>query len=190
MKHQILYDDTIQMTHLENMTARIKGGIFFPGFILGSYLNTLTTLELRKYTLSETLCFCFCLFKTEANTQTPLIGWLTHAWPSNSNNNRAAVLNQFSRAKLAVRHSLGKGVTWWRSEISQSHWIKGGTADEALLFSRCRLAFRTFYVQEAKENTDGKSKVTSFTLVKEIIWIFWTQHWALNISWSLTSQGR
>ena len=31
MKQQILCNDTIQITYLENMTARIKGGTLFPG---------------------------------------------------------------------------------------------------------------------------------------------------------------
>ena len=38
---------------------------------------------------------------TLPDTQSHLIGQLTHAWPSTTNNNRAAVLNQFRHAKLS-----------------------------------------------------------------------------------------
>ena len=64
-------------------------------------------------------------------TQSALIGQLAHAWPSTPINNRVAVLNQFVHGKLAAMHKLRKCVTWWRSVASQSHWIKGGTTDEA-----------------------------------------------------------
>ena len=123
-----------KLLSLKIWQLKLKEAYYFlaHSFILGCYLNMLTTLVLKKYTLSETLCLSLCLFKTEANTQTPLIGWLTHAWHSSSNKNRAAVLNQFLHAKLAVRYSLCKGVTWWRSVMSQSHWIKDGTSGEAL----------------------------------------------------------
>ena len=55
---------------------------------------------------SATLRFSSCLFKARPlNTQSTLIGPLTHARPNTANNNRAAVLNQFLRAKLAARHT-------------------------------------------------------------------------------------
>ena len=69
------------------------------------------------------------------NTQSPLIGWLTHAWTNTANINRAAVLNQVLRAKLTSRYELCKCVTWWCSVMSQSHRIKGGTTDEAFMES-------------------------------------------------------
>ena len=52
--------------------------------------------------------------------------------PSDANNDGAAVvLNRLLHAKAATRHKLHKCVTWWRSVMSQSHVIKGGTPDEA-----------------------------------------------------------
>ena len=48
--------------------------------------------------LSKTLCFSSCLFK--GSLQSALIGQLTQAWPNATDNNRAAVLGQFSRAKV------------------------------------------------------------------------------------------
>ena len=38
------------------------------------------------------------------NTKPALIGQLTHTWASTANNNRAAVLHQFLRVKVAKRH--------------------------------------------------------------------------------------
>ena len=54
-----------------------------------------------------------------------LIGQLTHAWAGNAYN-RAAVLNQFLSAKLAVMHKLCKYV------MTQSHRNKGGTTDDVI----------------------------------------------------------
>ena len=65
------------------------------------------------------------------NTQSPLIGQLTHAWPSSTYKNREGVLNHFRHAKLAPRHKLGKCSALWHSVTSQSHRIKGGATDEA-----------------------------------------------------------
>ena len=61
---------------------------------------------------SEMLCFSSCLFKAHPllNTLSPIIGQLTHVWASTTNNNRAAVLNQFLRAKQAAFHKLCKCV--------------------------------------------------------------------------------
>ena len=54
--------------------------------------------------LSETLCFSSCLFKglPLLNTQSALIGQLTHAWINTANTNRAAVLNPFLPACLIL----------------------------------------------------------------------------------------
>ena len=61
------------------------------------------------------------------NSQSVLIGQLTRAWASTTNNNRAAVLNQFLRAKLAASNILCSSVcSRWCSVVSQSHLIKGG----------------------------------------------------------------
>ena len=82
---------------------------------------------------SETLCFSSCLFKAPpfSNTQSTLIGQLTHTWASIANNNRAAVLNQFLYANLAAWQKLCKCVTLWCSMMSQSHGIKSDITDEA-----------------------------------------------------------
>ena len=53
------------------------------------------------------------------NTQSPLIGQLTHAWPSIANN-RIAVLHQSLCARLATMHTFCTSVTWWCSVMSQS----------------------------------------------------------------------
>ena len=65
------------------------------------------------------------------NTQSALIGQLTHAWTSTANNKRAAELNQLLHAKQAAWPELCKYVKWWCSVMSQSHGIKGGTTDKA-----------------------------------------------------------
>ena len=79
------------------------------------------------------------------NTQSTLIGQLTHAWASTANNNRAAVLN------------LCKCVTWWCTLMSQSHGNRGGATDEVFQ-EQCFLwergasvgtdfsTFKTFYM--------------------------------------------
>ena len=72
---------------------------------------------------SEAICFYSCLFNSPfLNTQSPLIGQLTHAWSSTTNNNRAAMLNQFSHAKLAVKSLI--------MQMYESHIIEGETTDE------------------------------------------------------------
>ena len=58
------------------------------------------------------------------NTQPPPIGQLTHTWASTSNSNRAAVLHQLLRAKLAAEHKLSKRATRWRTVMSQSQGTK------------------------------------------------------------------
>ena len=60
------------------------------------------------------------------NTKFPLIGQPTHAWASSANNSANPVLC----AILAARQKWCKCVTWWRSVMSQSHQINGGTTDE------------------------------------------------------------
>ena len=49
-----------------------------------------------------------CLFKT----QSALIGQITHAWGSSANSDRAAALNQFSSAKLAINP-----IDVWRGDV-------------------------------------------------------------------------
>ena len=66
------------------------------------------------------------------NTQSPLIGQLTHVWPNITNYNKTAALNQFSHAKLATGYKLCKYLTWWHSVTPQSHRNKGGTPEEVL----------------------------------------------------------
>ena len=50
-------------------------------------------------------------------THPALIGWLAHAWASNTNDNKAAALNRFLHAKLAARHisvkSWSLGIKGW-----------------------------------------------------------------------------
>ena len=53
------------------------------------------------------------------NTQSPLIGPFTHAWPSTAYNKTAAMLNQFLHALLATRRKLCYCVTWWRAAMLQ-----------------------------------------------------------------------
>ena len=65
------------------------------------------------------------------NTQSALIGRLTHAWDSSANNSRAAVLKKLLLANLAANHKLSKRLTRWRSVMSHSPKIKGGTTEEA-----------------------------------------------------------
>ena len=78
------------------------------------------------------------LFKLSVfNTQSSFIGRLTQAWASTANSNRSAALKQFLRATLAA------SVTQWRGVMSQSHRIKGGTAEEAF---QELLLVRTFYL--------------------------------------------
>ena len=63
--------------------------------------------------LCETLCISSRLFKAPLpNTQSALIGQLTLAWTNTANSNRAAVLNQFSGAKIVARHELCNCVTY------------------------------------------------------------------------------
>lgn len=61
--------------------------------------------------------------------------WLvgSHTSDATLNNNRAAVHNQFLRAKRAAGHTLCKCVTQWCGVMSQSHWIKVRITDELLL---------------------------------------------------------
>lgn len=49
-----------------------------------------------------------CLFKT----QLALIGRTTRAWGSSANSDRAAALNQFPYAKLAINHT-----NVWRGDV-------------------------------------------------------------------------
>ena len=58
------------------------------------------------------------------NTQSSVIGQLTHAWPRATDNNRVAVLNQFLSCRTAAKHNLC-------SVMSQSHRIKGWATYEA-----------------------------------------------------------
>ena len=88
------------------------------------------------------LCFSACLFQaTLPNTQSALIGHITHAWTSTANNNGVAVRNQFLRAILATLHELCEWDTWWSSLMSQSHRIKGGTTDN--VFQECSVGERS-----------------------------------------------
>ena len=115
-------------------------------FILGYYLNMLTCFNapqtrffsycplLQRHIpcLSDMLCFSSCLFKAPLmNTQSALIGRLTHARPCSSKNNREAVLNHFLHFKLAARHYSCKCATWCCCVMSGSHRIKGGSSNEA-----------------------------------------------------------
>ena len=60
-------------------------------------------LQHRIPPLSETICFSSCFLKARLlNTQSTLIGQLTHAWLSVVKHNKAAVLNQFLCAKIAA----------------------------------------------------------------------------------------
>ena len=59
------------------------------------------------------------------NIQSALIGQLTHAWSSNANKKKAAVLNQVSRPNLATQNKWCKWLTWWHCAMSQSPRIKG-----------------------------------------------------------------
>ena len=96
----------------------------------------------------------FVLDHAHLNTQSALIGQLTQAWASTSNNNRGAVLNQFLCAKLPARLKLSKCVTWWCGLMSQSHKIICGTIDEAFeeqcfLWERgASVGALTFYMQK------------------------------------------
>ena len=75
-------------------------------FISGNYKNKFEYFTAVKHISclvlstaaapSQTLFLSSCLFKT----QSPLIGLLTHAWPSITINNRAAVWNLFLHTKL------------------------------------------------------------------------------------------
>ena len=63
------------------------------------------------------------------NTQSALIGQLTHTIASTANNSRAAVLNRFLHGKLTLRHMLRKmcdTVTQCDVTMSQCHRIKRG----------------------------------------------------------------
>ena len=66
-------------------------------FIIMQYFGLVLLLMftcLSSFPSVWTLCFSSCLFKTPLmNTQSALIGQLTHAWTSIVNNSRAAVLN-------------------------------------------------------------------------------------------------
>ena len=84
--------------------------------------NTVSPLCLKRSVLAPV-----SLRPPIPNTQSPLIGQLTHAWPSTVDNKIAAVLNQSLGAKLV---GLWECVTQWRSVMSKSHRIKGGTTDE------------------------------------------------------------
>ena len=69
----------------------------------------LVLVIILKETLYSPLCVTHSLLapvflQAPLNTQSALVGRLTHAWPSTAINNRAAVLNQFLLAKLANRH--------------------------------------------------------------------------------------
>lgn len=58
-------------------------------------------------------CISSCLFKAPLlNTQSALMGRLTHTWASTSNNKRAALLNSFLHAISATRHRLCKYAKW------------------------------------------------------------------------------
>ena len=72
-------------------------------------------LQKRIHPLYETVCSSARLFKHSLpNSHFPLIGQLTHAWSSTTNNtNRAAVVDQFLRARPAARPTLCKWQTWW-----------------------------------------------------------------------------
>ena len=53
------------------------------------------------------------------NTWSPLIDRLTHAWASDTDNNRAAVLNQFLGADLATELIVFKYVTLWCHKVTE-----------------------------------------------------------------------
>ena len=77
-----------------------------------SLFSYCTVLQHCIRPLSQTLCFSYCLFKTPLpNTQSPLIGQPAHVSASIVNKDRAAVLNEFVSAELAVGHTLCKCVT-------------------------------------------------------------------------------
>ena len=65
------------------------------------------------------------------NTQSALIGQLTHTWTSTINNKGAAVPDQFLHAKLATSHKLCKCMIWWHSVMTQWPRIIGRTTDKA-----------------------------------------------------------
>ena len=100
------------------------------------------------------------LIHTPINTQSSLIGQLTHAWPSPSNNNSAAVLNQPLLAKLAARHKVYKRVAWRPSVMSQSHGREHWRGVSGAAFSVGERSFRRcgFWPFELSrtENPEGK----------------------------------
>ena len=101
------------------------------------------------------------------NTQSALIGQFTQDPTQLTTTEQLAVLNSFLRATLAARHKLSKSVTCWRSAMSQSHGIKGGTTDEAFQEHCCLWergapvgadfalvsTFQIFYMHENRYNT-------------------------------------
>ena len=113
-----------------------------------------TTTVLHALMLKNTYVFSYCpvsplclkgsvlapvsLSAPIRNTQSVLIGQLAHAWASATNNNRAAVLNQFLHSKLAARHTLCKCLTWWHTAMSTRRGVRDSTADEAFQ-ERCSL---------------------------------------------------
>ena len=87
--------------------------------ICHSFLSFCPVLQLcipHLFWHRHTVFYRSCLFKAP---QCPLIGQLTHAWPSPANSNRAAVHNQFLWAKPATRQKMCKCVTLWCHKVTE-----------------------------------------------------------------------
>ena len=70
-------------------------------FLIFFFLKRLKFLHVIRQNRCDTAPSGTQLAVNFPHLQSPLIGQLKQAWPSATNNSRAAVLNQFSRAKLA-----------------------------------------------------------------------------------------